>query len=142
MIRLAGFSFFFVLTIVGCELFEVGGGSRKPLPIERSQRSSPGVVLLFTSELESGTTAAATELMLHPSGRQLLAVEKFELADDLLRWKAIMAQKPISETVVDTISDNSHTVRITLDYLRVMQFTTLRTQNLWYVTRIQDASKR
>lgn len=130
------------LSLGGCELFVIGGGSRKPAPIERSQRSAPGVVHLFKAELDSGNTTAATELMLNPMGRPLLAVEKFELADDLQRWKAIMAQKPISETAVDTLSDSTHTVRVTLDYVRTMQFSTLRKQGLWWVTKIQDAPKR
>ncbi|HLP28051.1 MAG TPA: hypothetical protein VK147_05370 [Candidatus Didemnitutus sp.] len=130
------------LALAGCELFVVGGGSRKPQQIERSQRTAPGVVHLFKAEVDSGNTTAATELMLNTNGRPLLAVEKFELSDDLQRWKTIMAQKPISETTVDTLSDSTHSVRITLDYVRTMQFSTLRKQGLWWVTKIQDAPKR
>ncbi|MCX6139778.1 MAG: hypothetical protein NTX15_02945 [Candidatus Kapabacteria bacterium] len=131
-----------VLVVTGCELFVIGGGARRPIPIELSQSTSPGVVHLFKAELDSGNTTAATELMLSASGRPLLAVEKCDLVDDLLRWRKIMAQQPISETVVDTVNDSTHIVRITLDYVRVMQFSTLRRKQLWWVTKVQDAPKR
>jgi len=131
-----------LLAITSCELFTIGGGSRGPVQIERSQRSSAGVAHLITAEIDSGNTVAATELMVHSSGRQLLAVEKFELADEIQRWETIMAGKPISSTVVDTISDSTHKVRITLDYVRTMQFYTLRKGSLWWVTKITDAPKR
>lgn len=130
------------LLLASCELFVIGGGTRSNTRIERSQRSSVGVAYLFKAELDSSNTTAATELMRHSSGRVLLAVEKFELADDLQRWKTLMATKPITSTVVDTLSDSTHSVRLTLDYLRTLQFSTLRYQNVWWVTKIQDAQKR
>ncbi len=130
------------LALCGCELFVIGSTSRAKAPIERSQRSSAGVVHIFKAELDSGNTTAATEVMVNTSGRALLAVEKYELADDLVRWRSVMAGVPISDTQVDTVSDGEHEVTITLDYIRRMRFATLRRNNQWWITRITDLERR
>jgi len=132
----------FALVATGCELFVVGSAQRRQRQIERSQRTAPGVVHLFKAELDSGNTTAATELLRNPSGGALLAIEKFELADDLVRWKTVMAGKAITETTVDTVSATAHNVRIAVDYIRVMQFTTIRSNDLWWITRVQDVTPK
>lgn len=143
MHRLAlGFVCACAVVITGCELFVVGSAQRRQRQIERSQRTSPGVVHLFKAELDSGNTIAATELLRNSSGGALLAIEKFELADDLVRWKTVMAGKTITETTVDTVSASTHTVRVAVDYIRVMQFTTVRSQELWWITRVQDVTPK
>ena len=141
--RLAlGFVCAFALVATGCELFVVGSAQRRQRQIERSQRTAPGVVHLFKAELDSGNSTAATELLRNASGRALLAIEKFELADDLVRWKTVMAGKAITETSVDTVSATPHNVRIAVDYSRVMQFTTIRSKDLWWITRVQDVTPK
>lgn len=132
----------FALVATGCELFVVGSAQRRQRQIERSQRTAPGVVHLFKAELDSGNTTAATELLRNPSGGALLAIEKFELADDLVRWKTVMAGKAVTETTVDTVSAAAHNVRIAVDYIRVMQFTTIRSNDLWWITRVQDVTPK
>lgn len=122
----------------GCELFVIGTGQRRTPIIERSQRTSAGVVHVFKAEIDSGNTTAATELMVGTSGRPLLAVEKYEMADDLVRWRSVMAGISISETRVDTVSESVHDVTITLDYIRKMQFGTLRKDGQWWITKITD----
>jgi hypothetical protein len=141
--RLAlGFVCALALVATGCELFVVGSAQRRQRQIERSQRTAPGVVHLFKAELDSGNTTAATELLRNASGGALLAIEKFELADDLVRWKTVMAGKAITETSVDTVSATAHNVRIAVDYIRVMQFTTIRSKDLWWITRVQDVTPK
>lgn len=125
-----------------CELFVLGTPSRARVVIERSQRSAAGVVHLFKAELDSGNTTAATELMVNASGRPLLAVEKYELADDLVRWKSVMAGQPISDTRVDTIRTDAHDVVITLDYIRSMYFSTLRRDGVWWITKVSDPQRK
>ncbi len=130
------------LIIGGCELFVIGTPAKRRPPIERSQRSSAGVVHVFKAEIDSGNTTAATELMVNSTGRPLLAVEKYELADDLVRWRSVMAGVPISDTEIDTVSDGVHDVTITLDYIRKMRFGTLRKDNQWWITKITDLKRR
>ncbi|MEY3386484.1 MAG: hypothetical protein RIR53_1295 [Bacteroidota bacterium] len=130
------------LALTGCELFVIGTTPRRTTVIERSQRSSAGVVHVFKAEIDSGNTTAATELMVSSSGRPLLAVEKYELADDLVRWRSVMASIPISETRIDTVSESVHEVTITLDYIRKMQFGTLRKDGQWWITKITDLRRQ
>lgn len=139
--RLAlGIVCFLAMGVTGCELFVIGGKQRRQRQIERSQRTAPGVVHLFKAELDSGNTTAATELLRNSAGRPLLAIEKYDLADDLVRWKTIMNGKVITETTVDTVSATVRNVRVTIDYIRTMQFTTTTSQDLWWITKIQDVS--
>lgn len=127
-----------------CELFVIGGGSavRRPAVVELSQRSAPGVVHLFKAELDTGNTTAAAELMVSATGRPLLAVEKYEMADDLARWKAVMAGKPISDTRIDTVGPESLEVVITVDYIRKMNFSTIRRNDLWWITKVRDPQRK
>lgn len=130
------------LACAGCELFVIGTPARPRIIIERSQRTAPGVVHLFKAELDSGNTTAATELMVSANGRALLAVEKYELADDLQRWKSVMSGLPISDTRVDTLGPDAHEVSITLDYIRKMNFSTVRRDGLWWVTKVTDPQRK
>lgn len=130
------------LACVGCELFVVGTPARPRMIVERSQRTAAGVVHLFKAELDSGNTVAATELMVSANGRALLAVEKYELADDLQRWKSVMSGQPISDTRVDTLGPEAHDVVITLDYIRKMNFSTVRRDGLWWVTKVTDPQRK
>ena len=125
------------VAVTGCELFVIGGGGPKTPVIERNQQSALGVVYLWKAELDSNNLTAVTELMRHPTGRQFLAVERYDLADDLDRWRVIMGGKPITSTAVDTLSDNSHTVRAKVDYIRDVTFHTVRQDADWYVTSVR-----
>ena len=123
--------------MTGCELFVIGGGGPKTPVIERNQQSALGVVYLWKAELDSSNLTAVTELMRHPTGREFLALERYELADDLDRWKVIMGNKPITSTAVDTLSSNSHMVRAKVDYIRDVTFQTIRQDDEWYVTSVR-----
>lgn len=130
------------LIATSCELFVVGTPAKPRIIIERSQRTAPGVVHLFKAELDSGNTTAATELMVSANGRPLLAVEKYELADDLTRWKSVMSGLPISDTRTDTLGDDVHDVTITLDYIRKMKFGTIKRDGVWWVTKVIDPQRK
>jgi len=127
---------FSVIVLTACELFVIGSSSKKNI-IERSQRTSMGVVHLWKAELDTGNLTAATELMKHPSGRTLLAVERYELTDDLERWKKLIGTKPISSTQADTLNDSTHNVHAVIDHIRSVEFTTLRRSGLWYISKVQ-----
>lgn len=130
------------ILIVGCELFVIGNAAKPRIIVERSQRTAAGVVHLFKAELDSNNTVAATELMVSAGGRPLLAVEKYELADDLNRWKAVMNTLPITDTRVDTIDADNHSVTVTLDYFRKMNFSTTRRESSWWITKVIDPQRR
>lgn len=123
--------------VTGCELFVIGGGSPRTRVIERNQQSAEGVVYLWKAELDTNNLTAVTELMRHPSGRKFLAVERYELADDLERWRVIMAGKPITSSAVDTLSPTAHTVRAKVDYIRDVTFATIQQDGKWYVANVK-----
>jgi hypothetical protein len=105
--------------------------------IERNQRTAMGVVHLWKAELDSGNFAGVTELMRHPSGRQLLAMERHELADDLQHWKKVIGGKPITSTTADTISATTFDVDLTVDYIRHVHFETTRQEGAWWVVHVK-----
>ncbi|MCO6466216.1 MAG: hypothetical protein J5I53_06340 [Bradyrhizobiaceae bacterium] len=128
---------FLACLATGCALFTVGGSGYVEPEIERSQRSSAGVVHLWKAELDSGNLAAATELMRRKNGDALLAVERYELADELQRWQKRLGGKPITSTTIDTLSNDQHTVHLKVDYIRTATFTTLSRAGTWFITNIQ-----
>lgn len=121
----------------GCELFVIGGSGKQVATIERSQKTSVGVVYLWKAELDSNNLVAVTELMRHKSGRKLLASERYDLADDLEHWKNLIGSKPITASTVDTLSGSQHTVHATIDHIRSVTFSTLYDKEAWYVTGLQ-----
>ena len=123
--------------LLGCELFVIGGGGPRTVVIERNQKSAVGVVHLWKAELDSNNLPAVTELMRHASGRKYLAVERYELADDLERWRMIMSGKPITSTATDTLSPTSLVVRAKVDYIRDVTFSTVSQEGTWYVTSVK-----
>jgi hypothetical protein len=64
------------------------------------------------------------------------------MADDLARWKAVMAGKPISDTRIDTVGPESLEVVITVDYIRKMNFSTVRRNDLWWITKVRDPQRK
>jgi len=122
------------VALTGCALFTIGGAPSKPV-IERSQRSSVGVVYLFKAELDSGNADAATDLLAHPSGRKLLAMEKYELKEEVRRLQRLMANKEVTSTKTDTLSAVAHNVSVQIDYIRTMTFGTTRLNDAWFITR-------
>ncbi|RPI69643.1 MAG: hypothetical protein EHM43_01140 [Ignavibacteriae bacterium] len=118
-----------------CAVFEVGGTRKDPV-IERNQQSSIGVVYLWKAEIDSNNLTAASELMRHRSGRALLATERYDMTDDLKRWKTLLLNKPITTAVADTVNDSTHTVRTKMDYIRNVSFSTVRYQGKWWITKI------
>lgn len=130
------------LSLSGCELFIIGNSKRIVVPDERSQRTSAAVAHLFKAEIDTGNTVAATELMVTATGTPLLALHKYELGDDLARWRTIMAGKPVTSTVVDTISQRQHNVSLTVDYTRVVHFSALLHDSKWWITSIHDEQKK
>ena len=120
----------------GCELFVIGKSSSE-IPIERNQRSALGVVYLWKAELDSSNLTAATELMRHPSGRHYLALERYELADDIRHWQGIIGKKPITSTKIDTVSKTHHVVHTKVDYIKDVTFNTISVGDVWYISTVR-----
>ncbi len=122
--------------LAGCELFVIGT-KHKP-SIEASQKSSIGAVLLFKTELDSANSIAATELLAGKDKHKLLAIEKYEMSDEISRLGRIISQKPITLLKADTLSPDSHRVLLELDYQKKLTFSAARIKGAWYITDIQE----
>lgn len=128
----------FVATLAGgCELFTVGKSSSQTQEVERSQRTSAGVVHLWKSEIDSANVTAAAELMRSKTGKPLLAVERYEMSDGFKRWIKIIGGKPITSTTTDTVSAQQHTVRIAVDYIRTVKFETRNLGDKWFIVSVE-----
>jgi hypothetical protein len=125
-----------LIVLTGCELFTIG--SRKSQPQEISQRSSVGAVYLFKAELDSNNASAATEVLARSNGNPLLAIEKYELFDEMNRIGRLIAKKPITRTRTDTLSTTTQRVRIEFDYVKNMTFTTQKIADAWFIVDISE----
>ncbi|MBK9249588.1 MAG: hypothetical protein IPM69_16095 [Ignavibacteria bacterium] len=125
-----------ILALTGCEIFTVG--SKRPPVQEINQRTSVGAVYLFKSELDSNNTPAATEVLARPNGNQLLAIEKYELYDEMNRLGRLIAKKPITLTRTDTISTTLQHVKLEFNYQKKMTFTTQKIADSWYIVDIAE----
>lgn len=123
--------------LTSCELFVIGK-RQTVVHIDKNQESPVGVVFLWKAELDSNNLTAVTELMRHPSGRQYLALERYELADDIRHWYNIIGGKPITSTVIDTVSAEQHVIHAKIDYIKDVTFSTVKVEeDGWFVSRIQ-----
>ena len=121
-----------LLVLSGCELITIG--SKKPKPIEVSQKTPIGTVLLFKTELDSNNIPAATRILAKSDGKQFLAIQKYELYDEVARLQRLISNKKITAVKSDSLTESSYKVRVELDYLKSISFTTSKIKDFWYIT--------
>jgi hypothetical protein len=139
-IKNAIYIFFFLLIVFsGCELFTVGK-KPKPKPLEISQRSPLGVVILFKTELDSTNSFAAVKLIASPKGTHYSADEKFELLDDLTRFGRLLEKKPVTGFIKDSVSLVATNIHLQLDYYKTFAFSTVNIDGKWFVTEYTEDS--
>ena len=130
----------FLLIIIGlssCELI-VLTSKKKNRTMELSQRTPVTTVFLFKSELDSNNLKAASELLLQSNGSPYMAIQKYELFDDLSRLKRIIGGKPVTSYAMDSLSPVNYTVKMEIDYLKLMTFNTLKINESWYITNYTE----
>ncbi|MFH1052376.1 MAG: hypothetical protein V1779_15755 [bacterium] len=132
-----GLIFILLMVLSGCELWVIGGGPREKV-IEINQQSSIGVVYLFKAELDSNNVKGATEVLAMPSGGFFLAIEKYELFEEMERLARIIGQKTITDFKTDTLSETNHKIIVNFDYITEVSFTTSKISDNWYITTYQE----
>jgi len=128
---------FLILALSGCELWVIGGGPREKV-IEVNQQSSIGAVYLFKAELDSNNVRGATEILAQPTGSFYLAIEKYELYEEMERLARIIGQKTITNFKTDTVSETNHKITVNFDYITEVSFTTSKISDHWYITCFQE----
>ena len=131
----------FIFLITGCELIVIGGRKR-PKPIDINQLSPVGAVLLFKTELDSNNIPAATNVLANPAGRLYLAIEKYEMYEEIERLGRIISNKSITSIKTDTLSTKTFNIYVQLDYLRIFSFTTSKIGLNWYITNYQEEKNK
>ncbi len=130
------FSLLLILLIGGCELIVIGS---KAKPVVAIDRTSPvGTVYLFKTELDSNNVAAATEILARPNGTEYLALEQYELYNEVARIGRIIRDLPVTDVKTDSLKPDLYRVNIEFDYIRPMKFSTLLINNDWYIVQYEE----
>jgi hypothetical protein len=124
------------LLLGGCELFVIG--TKKEPVVEVNQNSALGAIYLFKAELDSNNIRAATEVFANPNGKPILAIEKYEMFDELDRIRRLIGSKPITLVETDSLSLSTLRVNMEFDYLRTVKFTTAKISDNWYIISYYD----
>lgn len=119
-----------------CELITIG---KKQVPVlEINQKSPMGVVYLFKLELDSNNIPAATQVLAREDGGYYLALEKYEMYDDVARIGRMIARKPITDVITDSLSPTEYMFRIEFDYLRKLTFKTSMINDNWFIVNYSE----
>lgn len=119
------------MMLSSCELIVIS--SKKNQSIDISQNTPLGVVYLFKTELDSNNIPGAAQTLASPSGVKYLALEKYELYDEVARIKRMIGSSPVTRIKTDSISSSSFRFNVEFDYLRTMSFTTAKIKENWYI---------
>jgi hypothetical protein len=87
--------------------------------------------------LDSSRINDAISFMAHPSGRRYVAVESYELRDDVTRWQRILHGAVVSDIVTEVESDSACRLLVEIDYHDMYLVSTMRIANSWYITSVR-----
>jgi hypothetical protein len=104
----------------------------------RPRVASQNVVRAWKSQLDSGNVPQAIALMAHPSGRRYVAVEAYELRDDISRWQRVLHGAVLSDMLVEIESDSICRLLVEMDYHDMYLAQTRRIDSLWYLTSFRS----
>jgi len=119
--------------LCSCELISIGSSKRQK-QIEATQKTAVGAVWLFKAELDSNNINGAMKVLASPQGRLMLAIEKYEMYEEISRFRNIMGNHSFSSFKTDTITDDWLSIKVEADNQKHFKFLTFKVNNLWYVT--------
>ncbi len=128
------------LFFTGCELFVFG--TKRTYEPEPTRETSVGTVYLFKAELDSANARAAAGLLVTTSGDPILAIERYEMEDDIARLGRILFQMPITQVKTDTLSKTNHRLRCEFNYMKNITFSAMRIRDKWFITEIQGLQEK
>lgn len=136
---------FLILLIIipflnGCELWVIGGGPKTQV-IPVNQQSSIGAIFLFKAELDSNNLRGASEILAQPTGDFFLAIEKYEMFEEIQRLARLISRKEITNFRTDTLNETNHKVIVNFDYVTEVSFNASRISDNWYITYFEEQMK-
>lgn len=126
----------FLLFCASCELVRIGSGPSGI--INPTQETSIGTVYLLKAELDSGNIIGASELLIHGTGKQMKAKERYEQFPTLEKLAFDIQQKDIAYSQTDTLSASKHSIRCSFNYLNTFTFTLLKSNDSWFISDIKE----
>lgn len=128
-------SILFVLFVVlnSCELFTIGSDKPRKIIIEPSQKTAIGAIYLFKQELDSNNIPAAAKILMKNPGLYILAVNKYELYEDLEMLSRQIFKKEITHFKADTLNPKSINLKVEFDLTKYISFSTVLIQDKWYI---------
>lgn len=125
-----------IVLLSGCELIVLG--SKKEKQIEINQNSAFGVVYLFKTELDSNNSRGATNILVQPDGKFYLAIDRYDMFDEMERMMRIIGSKTITNISADTLSNSNQSIKVEFDYLTNVSFNAQKIKNYWYITQYRE----
>ena len=117
-----------------CELVKIG--SKNNGQINPNQETAIGTVYLFKAELDSNNSLAASQLIVGKQGSPLLAIDRYEMSDNIERLGRIISGKNITSFKSDTLNESAQQLHLEFGYLKRMQFSMKKIGKQWFITDI------
>lgn len=126
----------FLIFCTSCELITIGT-KREPV-IDIDQNSPIGAIFLFKAELDSNNIHAASQILARPSGGLYLALERYEMYEEIARLGRLIGKRAITMIKLDTLTPTNYRINLELDYTRNFTFTTARINDYWYIINYEE----
>jgi hypothetical protein len=127
---------FLLFICTSCEIITIGT-KREPI-IDINQNSPIGAIYLFKTELDSNNIHAATQILASPTGGLYLALERYEMYEEIARLRRLIGKRAITLIKLDTLTPTNYRINIELDYIRNFTFTTARINDYWYIINYEE----
>jgi hypothetical protein len=122
------------ILLSSCEMIVITN-KKNVISRDISQNSPLGAIYLFKTELDSNNISAATQTLATPEGGRYLAIDRYDMYDEIARIKRIIDKMPVTAERSDSLSVNSYRFQVEFDYLRKFSFTTAKIDSYWYIIR-------
>ncbi len=99
-----------------------------------AQQDPQTVVRQFTRCLDSNDVDAALALMAHSSGRTYVAIEQYELRDEVARLQRVLAGSSITKISSAESSETKSVLNIEMDYQYNYVVHCVRVGTRWYIS--------
>ncbi len=128
--------FLCVLLCSSCEIFRIGSGASGI--VNPTQETSIGTIYLLKAELDSGNIIGASDLFIHPNGKQMKAKERYDRFPQLEKLIYTIRNKDIAYTYTDTLMPTKHAIVCSFNYLNTVTFTLQKSQDSWFISDIKE----
>ncbi len=129
--------------VLSCALMSCGSSAGSE---NASQRDARATIIRFKADLDSNLVDDAMELMAHPDGRSYLAVERYELRDEISRLQRVLAHAQLTKldrvdgSDLSSSTDAHCTYIVEFDYQYRYRVECVRVGQRWFVSSLIGTS--